>query len=870
MKKILLLSFLGFFTATFAQQLPVNCNLAVAGCSTPSFEIVGEQPAYNTPDFSSGSISNPSTNPGSGNSGCLLSGETVSTFITINIVSNGTLAWSIIGPNGGCFDWIMWNVSSQPTNNPCQGINNNTLPPVRCNWNGSCNGNTGMAPSGQLPPGGSPSSYEPVLNVTAGQTFILCLSNYSWTFQDVNLNFFGTAQVVCGVSAIDQTICLGNSATVNIATPGYTNPQFTWLNTTGVSNPTGGSGVIVTPTVTTTYNVAVYQPGTGGNPPLQDTATFTITVVNPPAPNAGPDQNICLGNTAQLQGSVGSSGNQITWQVIVPPGMTPPATAQFSPNANVLNPVVTLNQTGTYKFILRENNATCGMVRDTMLVTVSELAITTTPTHPTCADGSDGQIAVAAPGANEYSINNGTTWVTTSVFTGLPEGSYQVCARTPLGCQKCQTVLLIDPAPVVVSVSNDTLICQNGTASMLASATGGTAYEYTWDHTQSTAADQAVNPVANTTYTVYATNENGCVSAPLSIDVSVRPPIAATITPTQSVCPGYPGTMTAVASDGFGAPYTYAWSTGTSETAVTSTFTDSVDNTTTYTVIVTDGCESTPFTMSTDIITHPLPVPNINVFEPVLCEPAYFAIENTTTPSALSAVTSWTLSDGQEYQMMDTIYPDSLYHGSYDIRLIVVSPEGCIDSAKFINALTVLPKPEADFRWSPDPVQMFNTEVLFTNYSTGADTYQWDFEGASPSASTSEDVVTMFPDGVAASYDVTLVATSDYGCTDVVTKKVIVMPEVLIYAPNAFTPDGDEFNQSWKVFMEGIDPYDFELMIYNRWGQVIWESHDKEASWDGTFSGQVAPAGAYTWTISTKDMISDKKYEFQGGITLIR
>jgi gliding motility-associated-like protein len=165
---------------------------------------------------------------------------------------------------------------------------------------------------------------------------------------------------------------------------------------------------------------------------------------------------------------------------------------------------------------------------------------------------------------------------------------------------------------------------------------------------------------------------------------------------------------------------------------------------------------------------------------------------------------------------------------------------------------------------------MFNTQVLFSNYSTGANAYQWYFEEAVPLTSTSEDAVATFPDGVSGYYNVSLIVTSDLGCIDTVTKIVPVMPEVLIYAPNAFTPDGDEFNQTWKVHMEGIDLYDFELLIFDRWGEVVWESHDIEASWDGTFNGRVMAPGAYQWTIRTKDLLNDRQYVYNGTLVLIR
>jgi len=115
-----------------------------------------------------------------------------------------------------------------------------------------------------------------------------------------------------------------------------------------------------------------------------------------------------------------------------------------------------------------------------------------------------------------------------------------------------------------------------------------------------------------------------------------------------------------------------------------------------------------------------------------------------------------------------------------------------------------------------------------------------------------------------------LIAYSDLGCRDTAIQTLIVFPEVIIYAPNAFTPDGDAFNQTWRVHMEGIDIYNFELLIYNRWGEVIWESHDIEVGWDGMYNGKPVETGTYIWTISTKDVLNDGKFNFEGHITILR
>lgn len=868
MKALLYISLFMFCSLGASAQFAVNCDLAVPGCTTPDFDITGVQPPYNTPDFGTGTISNPSSNPQGVNSGCLLSGETVSTFITINIVTNGTLEWSMIGTQGGCFDWIMWADNPASSTDGCTGINGNTLPPVACNWNGMCNGNTGMASPGNYPPGASNTSYQPPLTVTAGQSFILCLSNYSFTNQEVELDFFGSAQVVCGVSAADQTICLGNSASVTIATPGYTNPSFNWLVTTGVANPTAGT-TTVTPSVTTTYSVEVTQPAMGGNPAMQDTATFTITVVNPPAPNAGPDQTVCLGQPIQLTGSVGSPTNTANWQAIVPTGLTPPATASFSPNFSSMNPTVTVNQPGVYKFILRETSSICGIMRDTVVVTVSQLQITAATTNPVCNGSSDGTITITSAGASEYSFNNGTTWQASNMLGGFSAGTYTVCARNTLGCQKCTTVTLTNPPLIVMSVSNDTLICQNGTATIWASATGGSSYSYHWEHSPALGAVTQVNPSANTYYPVQAESDLGCWSNRDSIYVMMNPVLSAVMSPDAFTCPGYEDSLTVYASGGIGAPYTMTWSTGQTDVGTESTLNDSPMQTTTYSVTINDVCETTPVTISGIINAFPVPVPQISVDAATKCEPAVFELYNTTDPN-MSQNTIWRVSNGDEFIDVDTLNTSSMMNGTYDVQLIVTSPEGCIDSTTFSNYLTVMQTPVADFKWSPDPITMFNTQVLFTQYSLYANTYEWSFPGASPNSSTNDDQTVLYPDGQTGTYYVTLIATSYLGCTDTVTREVRILPEVIIYAPNAFTPDGDEFNQTWRVHVEGIDQYDFDLQIYNRWGEIIWESHDANAGWDGTYNGSPVPQGTYSWVIRTREIISDKKYTWNGTINIIK
>jgi len=96
-------------------------------------------------------------------------------------------------------------------------------------------------------------------------------------------------------------------------------------------------------------------------------------------------------------------------------------------------------------------------------------------------------------------------------------------------------------------------------------------------------------------------------------------------------------------------------------------------------------------------------------------------------------------------------------------------------------------------------------------------------------------------------------------------------PLELIYIPNSFTPDGDEVNQVWQpIFTEGFDPQDFNMFVVNRWGEVVWESNDASAYWDGTYNGKICPDGVYFYKVTFGNLDNDGKKTLVGHLTIIR
>jgi gliding motility-associated-like protein len=112
------------------------------------------------------------------------------------------------------------------------------------------------------------------------------------------------------------------------------------------------------------------------------------------------------------------------------------------------------------------------------------------------------------------------------------------------------------------------------------------------------------------------------------------------------------------------------------------------------------------------------------------------------------------------------------------------------------------------------------------------------------------------------------------GCASPQQQTVVTIarcPELLFYIPNSFTPDGNEHNQTWlPVFTNGFDPYDYHIQVFNRWGELVFESRDHTEGWDGTYALRPAQDGAYTYQVSFGDKQTDYRQHVFGHFGLIR
>jgi gliding motility-associated-like protein len=239
------------------------------------------------------------------------------------------------------------------------------------------------------------------------------------------------------------------------------------------------------------------------------------------------------------------------------------------------------------------------------------------------------------------------------------------------------------------------------------------------------------------------------------------------------------------------------------------------------------------------------------------CAPYKAMIKNT---SLGGTIFTWDFGDGTT---SDEVSPTHLYStaGVYTVKLIVEDPNTCnkIDSA-FFN-ITVSAKPIAGFTWEPNPLPP-NTAVQFSNTSQGAIKYIWKFGDGD--TSTQAYPTHLF--NSTGTFKSCLIAINQFGCTDTFCLDIPIIINPLLDVPTAFTP-GKPTNGIIKV--EGFGIGKMSWKIYNRWGQVVFETANRQAGWDGTFKGALQPQDVYTYSLDV-EFTDGKKIRKTGDITLIR
>lgn len=181
------------------------------------------------------------------------------------------------------------------------------------------------------------------------------------------------------------------------------------------------------------------------------------------------------------------------------------------------------------------------------------------------------------------------------------------------------------------------------------------------------------------------------------------------------------------------------------------------------------------------------------------------------------------------------------------------------------------PQPIANFIPTPGPItDVFNTKIQFTNTTEyGASlTYEWYIDNLA--TYNTRHATYEFPDMGGKSYINCLKIENKQGCRDSICKELYIKHEVLVYVPNSFTPNKDDINDLFIPVTEGLRDENYQFLIYNRWGELVFSTSNKQEGWNGTFKGKKVQDEVYVWHIIGTTKETNEDYEKVGHVTLLR
>lgn len=640
---------------------------------------------------------------------------------------------------------------------------------------------------------------------------------------------------------------------------------------------------------------------------IADTVYKTIEVYPPPVVDAGEDVIGCLGDTVILTSQ--TIGVSYQWSPV----------SLVVGASNVPNPSVIVSPQTSFVLTLTDTNGCEGM--DTVLTEVDTTFRVIARLDTTICIGETFSLGATTTGVPTFfswtsvpPANISNPAIPNPSVTNLDTTTvFYVISEDTLGCRSIDSVMI---EVFEVLTLEDTFVCDGG--SIVLASTNGASFTWTPDDgslTSTTIPSPTATPLTTTTYSVTAVSVNGCISTK-SILVEVKPNPQATVSGPQAICVG--DTAQLEASGGL----TYQWSpfSGLSDPGSNSPMAYPGE-TTNYILTVFDqfGCQDQAEVVVT---VNPLPVvlatgdgticegesqllqatgattyswsPGASLSDPNSSAPIASPIESTAyvvtgvdqngcedTDSLVLEVVprpvtdilginfceeesiQLTASGGETYLWStgETTETISVFPTTPTLYIATASVGGCEgipDSALVDNLFGY---PEASFNFSPN-TGFAPVEVTFQNTTTGGNSYLWQF-GFGP-ISREENPVTIFPS--AGTYDITLIVSTDQNCMDTVVQQIVI-DNVTLHAPSAFSPNADGSNDLFYIGYVGIQT--LTVKIFSRWGHKIYESDNPNFQWDGTYKTEKVPEGVYVYVIQGLGE-NDLRYERVGTVTLIR
>ena len=563
---------------------------------------------------------------------------------------------------------------------------------------------------------------------------------------------------------------------------------------------------------------------------------------------------------------------------IIVPDCAPDLVIEWSPSgslsdANILNPEMTLDGSTLLTLSVYPVGFPACVATDEVEINLSANSYAGTDGAVSfCSAGTPADLfpqlgASADPSGSWFDPNGNPTSMPFDPQT-MPFGVYMYVVDAS-GCLDTAFVTVSVDASAITSINSSIVSC-NGLADGSITVIGENIDFYSIN---GGAFIPETSPIEITgltagNYTIEVNSDDGCTDNE-TIEVSEPEILTLSAAATNASCFGLCDGQVQLTATGGTPNYTYNWSPGVIGNQAGSSTTLCAG---TYSVGVTDENDCSAETNY--LIEEPVNVfVSVNVDVTSGCAPHLANFTNTTSADAVVS-TFVDYGDNTTESIVGLGAFNHIYEapGFYDVAVTITTASGCSYTEVFNQLIEVYNNPTAGFYVNPNNISSLEPNTNFYNSSSpDVVSFLWNIYGGSPSGSTDENVENVsFPIGAPGDYPIGLVVTNAEGCMDSIQGTVRIVNDVVLYAPNTFTPDADEHNQTWEFYLSGVDPYDFKVQIFNRWGELIWESRDLSASWDGTYNGKTVASGMYTWSMKCVNTVDNEHLNYYGHINVIR